>query len=389
MDKAPENEVQENQPAVTEGEVIAAAIPKSEINLSGFAKFMSEYGIWIWAFGYFAAYVPYSALTKLLTSGQMPGMPKELIIGSSEMLPLSAIAAVIGAFIFLTIMKWWKYANHIKIGGLSIPTPTKWTFLSGCCSTFIIATTTLAYTFDGVSIVFVMLLMRGGLLVLGPVIDIMRKRQVRWFSWVAFVLSVLALLIPFLIEQKGEPIFKRPETAAICLINVGVYLLAYFIRLNFMSSQAKSADENANIKYFVEEQLTSSPMLVLVLSIIAFFPPAGTPDTLTSMQQLLMGIHNGFTSVFANPFWIWIFVVGIFSAGTGAFGGLVLLDKGENTFCIPVNRSSSIIAGVLASLIVGYFGGKLPRTTDFVAAGIIILAILVLTLPLFLGKKKT
>ncbi len=356
--------------------------------LTGFTKFMADYGIWIWAFGYFAAYVPYSALTKLLTSGQMPGMTKDLVIGSSEMLPISAIAAVIGAFTFLSIMRWWKYAHHIKIGGLSIPVPTKWTFLSGCCSTFIIATTTLAYTFEGVSIVFVMLLMRGGLLVLGPVIDIMRKRTVRWFSWVAFVLSVLALLIPFFMEQKGEPIFQRPETCAICLINVGIYLLAYFIRLNFMSSQAKSSDENANIKYFVEEQLTSSPMLVLVLAIIALFPPAGSPETLTSMQHLLKGIHDGFTSVFANPFWFWIFIVGICSAGTGAFGGLVLLDKGENTFCIPVNRSSSIIAGICASLIVGHFGGKLPRTADFVAAGIIILAILVLTIPLFFGKKE-
>ena len=35
----------------------------------------ADLAIWIWAFGYFAAYVPYSALTKALSSGEL-GPPK-------------------------------------------------------------------------------------------------------------------------------------------------------------------------------------------------------------------------------------------------------------------------------------------------------------------------
>ena len=50
-------------------------------------------------------------------------------------------------------------------------------------------------------------------------------------------------------------------------------------------------------------------------------------------------------------------MIGVLSQGTGIFGGLILLDRRENTFCVPVNRASSILAGVLASLSLAFFFG--------------------------------
>ena len=35
-------------------------------------SFMDKYGIWLFAFGYFAAYWPYSAITKLVTDHKLP-----------------------------------------------------------------------------------------------------------------------------------------------------------------------------------------------------------------------------------------------------------------------------------------------------------------------------
>lgn len=344
-----------------------------EPKLTPLMSFMANYGIWLFAFGYFASYVPYSALIKLLTEVGLPGMSPDMKWSSLQVLPLSAIGAVFGMIIFLSIMRWWKHANHVQFLGMSIPVPSKWTFLSGCCSTFIIATTTLSYAFPGVSIVLVMLLMRGGLLILGPVIDFMRKRKVRWYSWAAFFLSFIAVFLPFL--AKGGGVLPLA-----CMINIAIYLLGYFIRLNVMSSKAKSEDSNANIKYFVEEQITSSPMLVLVLAVAACFAGTGNPQ--------IVAIKDGFTAVVNNPYWIWVLVTGLFSAGTGVFGGLILLDKSENTYCIPVNRCSSIIAGLLASYIVYLFGGKLPATYQVVGALIIIAAILFLALPPLFEKKK-
>ena len=130
-----------------------------------------QYGLGIWglALGYFIFYIPYSALTKSLSDGQLPGM--EGSVSGFELLPATVIAVAITMPLITTMMGWWKYLGHRKILGLTIPCPNRWTFLSGISFAVIIATTTLAYTFSGISIVFALLLMRGGVLILAPIVD--------------------------------------------------------------------------------------------------------------------------------------------------------------------------------------------------------------------------
>lgn len=327
-------------------------------------------GIWLLAFGYFICYWPYSALTKALSSGLLPGMSRG--ISSFELLPLTAVGAVIGMLCFLTYKGWWKYSGRRKVFGIEILCPNKWTFFSGVCSSAIIITTTLAYTFKGVSIVFIMLLLRGGVLIIAPLVDHFAKRKVRWFSWAGLILSMLALLVAFS-EQGGYDI-----TIA-CAINVGIYLLSYFIRLRFMSKIAKSSDETANTRYFVEEQLTASPLMLIGLCVLAMI------DYGPSMHE----VKSGFTAIFQTGFAPHTFLLGLLSSGTGFFGGLILLDKSENTYCVPVNRSSSILAGVFASYTLTIlFALKPPSVPNLIGAGLIILAIVFLTVPLMLEKRK-
>ena len=64
---------------------------------------LSDYSIWGFAFGYFASYVPYSALTKAVSSGSIGG---EKVPGV-ELLPISATASLVGMFAFITLMGWW------------------------------------------------------------------------------------------------------------------------------------------------------------------------------------------------------------------------------------------------------------------------------------------
>lgn len=151
--------------------------------------------IWWWAFGYFACYVPYATGTKLLTKPLIDtgGRP----VGSLEILPPSVLATVATLVVFLLATGWWRKAGRRVIGGVALPMPGKLTLLSGLCTSGIIATTTLAYNFGKVSVVFVALLMRGGVLVIAPVIDRLSKRRVRWFSWVALGLSLAALVAAF------------------------------------------------------------------------------------------------------------------------------------------------------------------------------------------------
>ena len=326
---------------------------------------LSEYSIWGFAFGYFASYVPYSALAKAVSSGRIGG---EAVPGV-ELLPVSGAASLVGMFTFITLMGWWRHANRVSIGRLSIPFPTRWTFMSGLCTSAIIATTTLAYTFEGVSIVFMMLLMRGGVLILAPLIDALTGRRVRWFSAIGLALSLAALLVAFLEDKDAG--FGLSELA---MLDVGIYLLSYFIRLRFMTRIAKSDDADQRTRYFVEEQMVGTPMLMLFLAACAII----------DRGQFMHLLRDGFTTFFTRPPSIVAtgVVIGLFSQGTGIFGGLVLLDKRENTYCVPVNRCSSILAGVAASyLAMATLGGKPPSTYELAGAGLILLAILTLTIP--------
>jgi uncharacterized membrane protein YdcZ (DUF606 family) len=327
---------------------------------------LGDYSIWGFALGYFASYVPYSALTKAISSGRIGG---EKVPGV-ELLPISAAASLIGMFAFITLMGWWRHATHSTIAGRSLPRPTRWTFLSGLCTSAIIATTTLAYTFDGISIVFMMLLLRGGVLILAPVIDALSGRRVRWFSLVGLLLSLSALVVAFL-EDKDQG-FGLTQLA---ILDVAVYLLSYFIRLQFMSRLAKSDDADQRTRYFVEEQMVGTPALLVFLGACA----------LIDHGAFMHLVHAGFTSFLARAPSIIAtgIVIGICSQGTGIFGGLILLDKRENTYCVPVNRCSSILAGVAASYLgMALFSGKPPSSYELAGAGLIVAAIVVLTLPL-------
>ena len=83
-------------------------------------------------------------------------------------------------------------------------------------------------------------------------------------------------------------------------------------------------------------------------------------------------------------------LVGLLSQGTGIFGGLILLDKRENTYCVPVNRSSSILAGVVASFsLAAWLGMAAPSAYELAGAGLVVAAILVLTIPPMLAKRAS
>jgi hypothetical protein len=326
--------------------------------------------IWWFAFGYFACYVPYSALTKALSSGYIDSIPR---IPSLSLLPVSAMAAFLGAMTFVSAMGWWKHAGRARVAGFEFPCPNRWTFFSGLGSTAVIVTTTLAYTFEGISIVFMMLLLRGGVLVLAPIVDSLSGRHVRWFSWLALALSLGSLAVTF--TGGGNLVLTTAAT-----VDVIIYLAAYFIRLRFMSKLAKSNDPDAARRYFVEEQCVATPALVVVLVLLALFGP----------DKISTPLAAGFTSLPTPSAWVLVFLIGLLSQGTGIFGGLVLLDKRENSFSVPVNRCSSMLAGLGATLVTWQaWGGAPPIQREFAAAGLVIAAIVVLSLPSLMKKRPT
>ena len=215
-----------------------------------------EVSIWWWAFGYWASYVPYGALTKALSEGALPGM--EARVDGFTLLPANALASLAATALFLGATGWWREASTVRVGGVAVPAPSRWAALSGLCAATITVTTTLAYTFEGTSIVLMMLLMRGMVLGLAPVIDLLTRRPVRTRSWVALALSFSALLVAF----RARGTLAMSGAAVVCL---ALYAGAYFVRLQLMSRAAKSDDAWSNRRFFVDEQLVCMPTVVATL----------------------------------------------------------------------------------------------------------------------------
>ncbi|MBX3185118.1 MAG: hypothetical protein KIT72_00120 [Polyangiaceae bacterium] len=322
--------------------------------------------IWWWAFGYFMAYVPYSALTKALSDGHLG----EAISGQA-ILPLSTFASMLAMVAFLLGTGWWRSATKRQLGRYRVPVPTRWTALSGLCGATVLTTTTLAYTIDGTSIVFMMLLLRGGMLAMAPLVDALSRRKVQLISWVATGLTLCSLLVTLVGRDES---FALPLVA---IIDVTAYLIAYFVRLRFMSKLAKSDDVEVTRRYFVEEQLVSTPAAFLALGLLALI---GGP---------FADIRAGFTEVPFSAQALWPPLIGVLSQGTGIFGALVLLDKSENTFSVPVNRASSLLAGVVATLTLYALGVSRPLDwREGVGAALVISAIVVLSVPGMLKARK-
>jgi len=355
----------------------AAATPPADL-LRGVAAAQAQPGvsgslaptaarIWWFALGYFACYVPYSALTKALSKGYL-GDP----VGGPQIVPISVAASMLSMFAFLSLARWWRYARHVEVRGRRWPLPTRWTALSGVATAAIVITTTLAYTFEGVSILFAMLLMRGGVLLLAPIIDTLSHRKVRWNAWIGGGLAMGALVVAFA-ERSGYDI----STAA--ALDIAIYLAGYFVRLRLMSRLAKTGRREDDIRFFVEEQMVATPALLLAVIALALW----------SGSDFTAELASGFTNLWGSSALIAVLVIGVLSQGTGVFGGLILLEPAENAFCVPVNRSSSIMAGVVASVTLWLaFGTDPPSTYQLAGAGLVVCAIAALSLPSLIATRR-
>ena len=65
-----------------------------------------KYGleIWLLGLGFYLFYTPYSGLTKALSNGLLPGTHG--LVKGTVLLPVSAIATIIGMLGFITVMGW-------------------------------------------------------------------------------------------------------------------------------------------------------------------------------------------------------------------------------------------------------------------------------------------
>lgn len=328
-------------------------LPQQNLNL----------GIWGLALGYFTLYIPYSVLTKTLSKGLLPGSNGS--ISGWELLPATAIATTVTLLSYITLMDGWHSLNRKQIRGWSVPIPRTQTLCSGLATATIIATTTLNYTFTGISILFALLLMRGGVLMMAPLVDKAFGRQVKWNSWVALVLSFLAIRIAFTDVDNYQ-------LTLVVALNISAYLIGYLVRLQFMTRLAKSEQQIENRRFFLEETMVAAIALTIIPALLALI---GVGE---NMQQLRIGFTTFLSSNLVLP----ALAIGFLYACLYFFGSHIYLDPCENTFAIPLNRCSSLMSGLVGSYgLTWLLGQKPPSQLQLLAAGIIIFALLVLGLP--------
>jgi drug/metabolite transporter (DMT)-like permease len=310
---------------------------------------------------YFLSYLPNIVLTRLTTSGVHATLGRPL--AGLEILPASLLLNLLLTYLFIGWSGWYRDAHSRRVFGLRLPVPTRYTFLSGLGTALVLFTVPLSLTFTNVSIPFIQLLMRGDILVIAPLVDLMFKRRVHWWSWVALLLVAIALLL--VIRQRGG--LKLPPLA---LLTVVLYTVGYFIRLAVMTRIAKSSDPATVRRYFTEEKIVALPLAVLCLAALSA----------TGLGSQAGQLGWGFVRVWSDPV-IWpILGIAITLTIVSVFAAMILLDARENTFCVPLERSSSLLAGIVAAYLL-HWGWALPAPTgmEMIGAGLLIAAIVLLT----------
>ncbi len=312
------------------------------------------------ALGYFLAYIPYAMLVKSVSSGVSPlaGDPVEGLV----LLPAAALGQLAVMPLFLMASGWWRYARQHELPGVGrVRAPGRETLLAGLFTSLIIATTTLNFTFAGVSILLVLLLMRGGVLVLSPLVDAARKRKVSGSAWAALTFSLLAVSVAL-----GDVDSYHLTLATV--LSVLTYLVGYVWRFEIMSRVAKTGVKETDRRYFVEEHAAAPVCLVGILAAAAL---AGQPE-----------LRAGFTTFLGTPA-AWAAVgIGVAYEVLFVFGTLIYLDRRVYTWCVPANRCASLLSGLVASYaLAGLAGLPVPGDAQLLALVFIIAAIASLSYP--------
>jgi drug/metabolite transporter (DMT)-like permease len=330
---------------------------------------LTRFPIWLVSLLYMGCYVPYIVITRWLATTPAPELQRPLT--GLEILPASLILSAVWTYLFIWRAGWWRAAHCARVGRWRLPLPTRWTALSGLGTALILFTVPLSFTFEGVSIPFMQLLMRGDLLLIAPLVDVLGRRKVRWYSWLALLLVLVAMLVA-VGERRG---FQLPWLAWLTLI---LYTLGYFVRLYVMTRIAKTGTADSIQMYFVEEKLVGIPLAVLFLALLS-----GVGEGKAG-SQLSFGFIDVWTSSqlgAISVLSVLLFIVSIFSV-------VILLDKRENSFCVPMERSASILAGVIGSFVLAvFFGHKSPTSAELFGALLLVAAIVLLSIGPRFGNK--
>jgi len=332
------------------------------MNGIGAGKAFGKLSLESWVGIYLLLYLPNVIVTRYITTNPSASLGRPLT--GLETLPASLIVSTVLTYLFIWLSGWHRDANAVRLGGVRVPVPTRFTLLSSVGTALVLFTVPLSFTIPDVSIPFMQLLMRGDILLIAPLLDLAFGRRVRWWSWVALVM-VLGALVLTLLDRGG---FNLPPLAILVVV---LYTFGYFLRLAVMNRISKNGDPASVRRYFVEEKVVALPLAVGFLALVSASGIGGQSNEL----------YWGFVEVWSDPV-IWpILSIGITLTMISVAAIIILLDPHENAYCVPLERAASLLAGVAGSVLLAWFwGGSMPAGSELIGAAILIGAIALLSL---------
>src|ERR671915_2279117 len=320
-------------------------------------------GMFALGLGYFLWYTPYSALGKGISSGLLPGVDQP--VGGLVLLPAAVIGQLIAMPVFVLVSGWWRYSRRRRIAGRDVPFPGRYTAESAFWMAIIVGTTTLNFTFQGASIVLMLVLMRIGTLIIAPTWDLLRGRRIPWYCQGALALCMISAVLAL------TDINNYTLTAG-AIMSLLAYCVAYYLRFRLMSAHAKTGDIPLDRRYFIEEHMATPIVLLAIVGIPA----------LIDLGTWGHALRLGFTSFLATPAVFPALMIGVCYEGLFIMTSLIYLDRREFSFGMPVSVAASMLAGVVASIALNtLYAAPLPSTAQYIAVGTVIAAALLLSYP--------
>ncbi len=326
--------------------------------------------------GYFVFYVITGVSVKyfLSTGNGFPAM------NGMEYLVYSTGGGALIATGVVLVLKWYHIESirRIKFGPLNIPSELLYIIPSGIFTAVVIPTTTLMYSFKGISVMLAMVLMRGSVIVIGRVVDAIQIKQgimtkkVYWEENMAVVFALLAVGTNFCTDNAEG---QNPFTSLPVVITFSSYILAYSFRIYIMNyyknTRPAEVKKDNNKSFFALEQITSTITLLLLTGTILLL---ATKYGLTG--ERLDPIVKAVISPDKN-YWFTAVLSGMAFGVVSFFSVFIFMFKGRTaTFAGLVNRLTSLIAGTASTILFAmFFGGKYPKVMDWVLLGFILIAV--------------
>ena len=324
--------------------------------------------------GYFLFYVITGVTVKYYLGSADQGLPG---MSGVEFLVYSTAGGSGLAVGVVLLLRWFRLEsqNPVQVGGITIPGEALYIIPSGVCTAVVIPTTTLMYTLP-IPVVVAMVLMRGSVIVISRVVDSLQIRQglldkkVYWQENIAVVFALSAVAVNVLVARDGGFDFITNRAAMTIFLS---YIVAYAIRIYIMNYYKNTRPKGKplnNKAFFGIEQIAASA--TLILAAWAFY-------TFGAGVGLGGPVLDDFRGAINQPLpdWPGAILAGMAFGAVAFFSVFLFMFKGRTaTFAGLVNRLTSLIAGTVATLIWHFgWGGRAPKTQDWVALGLIFIAI--------------